>query len=147
MVHDDMIEKIEFDETFYALIIRKDFQKPGIHFFTPESFSQQLAYMSRPEGHQIQPHFHREVQRDVCLTQEVLVIRKGRLKVDFYTAEKQPIGFRILEAGDVILLAEGGHGFQMLEDCEIFEIKQGPYLGDQDKIRFSPAKNPVANQI
>ena len=136
-----MIEKIEFDETFYALIVRKDFQKAGIHFFTPENFSQQLAYMSRPEGHQIQPHFHRKVQRDVRLTQEVLIIRRGRLRVDFYTKAQQLVGHRILEAGDVILLAEGGHGFEMLEDCEIFEIKQGPYLGDQDKVRFSPSES------
>ena len=135
-----MIEEIEFDKIFYALIIRKDYSQEGIRFFTPEDFSQQLAFMSRPTGHQIQPHFHREVQRDVRLTQEVLIIRKGRLRVDFYTKEKHLAGYRILEAGDVILLAEGGHGFEMLEDCEMIEIKQGPYLGDQDKIRFSPSE-------
>ncbi len=135
-----MIEKIEINGILYAIIIRKDFRQPGIHFFTPESFSQQLAYMSRPKGHQIEPHLHREVRRDVHLTQEVLVIRKGKLRVDFYSKEKQLIGHRILETGDVILLAEGGHGFEMIEDCEIFEIKQGPYLGDQDKEKFTPSR-------
>jgi hypothetical protein len=43
---------------------------------------------------------------------------------------------RILSAGDVILLAFGGHGFEMLEPTEIIEVKQGPYAGDQDKTRF-----------
>ena len=40
--------------------------------------------------------------------------------------------------GDVILLAFGGHGFEMIEDSEIIEIKQGPYCGEFDKVRFNP---------
>ena len=133
-----MFEQFVHDGALYAVIIRRDFHQPGIHFFTPGEFSQQLAYMSRPSGHRIQPHFHREVQRDVHRTQEILFVRKGRLQVDFYDRDRRRIDTRILEAGDVILLAEGGHGFEMLDDCEIFEVKQGPYLGDEDKIRFTP---------
>jgi mannose-6-phosphate isomerase-like protein (cupin superfamily) len=132
------MEKLVYNGVLHALVVRRDFHQPGIHFFTPGDFSQQLAYMSRPSGHQIPPHFHREVQRDVHRTQEVLFVRKGRLKVDFYDTNRQRIDSRILEAGDVILLAEGGHGFEMLDDCEIFEVKQGPYLGDDDKVRFNP---------
>ena len=43
---------------------------------------------------------------------------------------------RILNQGDVVLLAYGGHGFEMLEDSEMIEVKQGPYAGDMDKVRF-----------
>jgi mannose-6-phosphate isomerase-like protein (cupin superfamily) len=132
------IEKLVYGGKLFALIVRRDFHQSGIEFFTPGDFSQQLAYMSRPAGHQIQPHFHQEVQRDVRRTQEVLFVRKGKLRVDFYDANRQPVDSRTLGAGDVILLAEGGHGFEMLEDCEIFEVKQGPYLGDSDKVRFDP---------
>ncbi len=132
-----MIEKIVFDELLYSIIIRREFRQPGIHFFTPDEFSQQLAYMSRPAGYQIQPHFHREVHRDVHQTQEVLVVKSGRLQVDYYDAAQHKIGMSILNEGDVILLSAGGHGFEMQTDCELIEIKQGPYLGDEDKVRFN----------
>jgi mannose-6-phosphate isomerase-like protein (cupin superfamily) len=138
MTDSEAIETLVYNGEMYALIVRREFRQSGIHFFTPGDFSQQLAYMSRPAEYKIQPHFHREVQRDVHRTQEVLFVRKGRLRVDFYDTARRCIDSRILEAGDVILLAEGGHGFEMLEDCEIFEVKQGPYLGDGDKIRFDP---------
>ena len=36
----------------------------------------------------------------------------------------------------MILLSFGGHGFEMLEDSEIIEVKQGPFAGNIDKSRF-----------
>jgi mannose-6-phosphate isomerase-like protein (cupin superfamily) len=119
-----------------AMILPGQFSEPGIHFFTPPEFSQQLAYMQHPAGKQILPHVHNEVVREVLLTQEVLFIRKGRLRVDFYDDAKQYLESRILGAGDTILLASGGHGFEVLEDLEMIEVKQGPYNGDRDKTRF-----------
>jgi mannose-6-phosphate isomerase-like protein (cupin superfamily) len=134
-----MIEKIEINSEIIAIIVRKNFRDPGIHFFTPNDYSQQLAFMSHPLGKEIQPHIHKKVQREVNYTQETLFIRKGKLQVDFYTDEQQFLESRILEAGDVILLIKGGHGFKVLEDLEMFEVKQGPYAGDEDKIKFVPA--------
>ena len=134
-----MIEKIEFNSEIIAIIVRKNFRDPGIHFFTPNDYSQQLAFMSHPLGKEIQPHIHKKVQREVNYTQETLFIRKGKLQVDFYTDEQQFLESLILEAGDVILLIKGGHGFKVLEDLEMFEVKQGPYAGDEDKIKFVPA--------
>jgi mannose-6-phosphate isomerase-like protein (cupin superfamily) len=132
-----VIEQVIHKKVLYALIIRRDFQQPGVHFFTPGDFSQQLGYMSHPTGHVIEPHVHREVARSVRRTQEVLVIRRGRLKVEFYDEGQHPVGSCVLESGDLILLVQGGHGFEVLEACDMIEIKQGPYLGDEDKIRFS----------
>ena len=132
-----MPERIEFGETLYALIIRADFSDGGIHFFTPHEFSQQLAYMSRPSGYRIQPHYHRKISRQVFLTQEVLFIKTGRIRVDFFDEDQAYLGNTILSAGDVILLCEGGHGFEVIEQCEMIEVKQGPYLGEDDKVRFS----------
>jgi hypothetical protein len=135
-----MLERIEFDQTLYAIILRADFRGAGIQFFTPSEFSQQLAYMSRPQGHQVQPHFHRKIERQVFLTQEVLFMKSGRVRVDYYDNAEQKVGSSTLSTGDVILLSEGGHGFEFLQDSEMIEVKQGPYLGDHDKIRFSPQK-------
>lgn len=133
-----MIEHVEFDDRLYAMILRAGYREPGIRFFTPPEFSQQLAYMSRPEGYVIQPHFHRKIERQVFLTQEVLMIKSGKVRVDFYDMEREKVGSSLLEAGDVILLSEGGHGFEIIEACEMIEVKQGPYLGEEDKIRFTP---------
>lgn len=119
-----------------AMILPGTFHEPGIHFFTPPEFSQQLAYMQHPVGKQILPHVHNEVAREVLLTQEVLVIRKGKIRVDFYDEERRYLESRILVGGDTILLAAGGHGFEVLEELEMIEIKQGPYAGDRDKTRF-----------
>ncbi len=131
------VERVVHHDTLYAIIIRREYELPGVHFFTPGTFSQQLGFMSHPAGHQIRAHAHKEVQRDVLRTQEVILIRKGRIRVDFYTTAGAPLDSRTLEAGDVILLAGGGHGFEILEACEMIEVKQGPYLGDQDKTLFA----------
>jgi mannose-6-phosphate isomerase-like protein (cupin superfamily) len=131
-----MIERIEHGSKELALIVRRSFRAEGIEFFTPGSYSQQLGYMNRPAGHVIEPHVHRPVTREVQFTKEVLFIRSGRVRVDFYSEQQEYLRSSILETGDVILLAFGGHGFEMLEPTEIIEVKQGPYAGDQDKIRF-----------
>lgn len=133
-----MIQQITHNGKLLAIIIRRDFEKKGIEFFTPDNFSQQLAYMKRPKNYIIQPHIHNPVVREVQYTHEVLFIKSGKVRVDFYDDNKNYLESTILEAGDVILLASGGHGFEMLEESEIIEVKQGPYAGEKDKTRFEP---------
>jgi mannose-6-phosphate isomerase-like protein (cupin superfamily) len=133
-----MIETITHNNCILAIIIRGDHCSEGIQFFTPEDFSQQLAYMNRPAGYKIPPHFHNELHRKVIYTHEVLFVRKGKVKVDFYDENQIYLESRLLQTGDVILLASGGHGFEMLDRTEMIEVKQGPYAGDKDKIRFEP---------
>jgi mannose-6-phosphate isomerase-like protein (cupin superfamily) len=133
-----MVEEVFSDSRLLGIILRHDRSPgPGISFFTPPQFSQQLAYMNHPKGYQIGAHTHREIERQVFYTQEVLFIRKGRVRVDFYDGEIKVVSHQI-EAGDVVMLVSGGHGFEMLEEAEIIEVKQGPYLGEQDKIRYEP---------
>lgn len=131
-----MIERINHEGQELALIIRAGFRKEGIEFFTPGTYSQQVGYMNRPMGYVIPPHVHNPVRREVHFTNEVLFIRSGRLRVDFYSEHKKYLESTILVAGDAILLAHGGHGFEMLEPTEIVEVKQGPYAGDDDKTKF-----------
>lgn len=132
-----MIHRIVRDSQLLAIIIRNFSPEPGVHFVTPDDFSQQLALMRHPAGKIIPPHVHNVVQREVRYTQEVLWIRKGRLRVDFYDGSRHYLESRILEAGDTILLASGGHGFEVLEETEMVEVKQGPYAADKDKTRFA----------
>lgn len=136
-----MIEKIYQKDHLLAIIISHAFSEPGVHFFTPNDLSQQLAFMRHPSGKEIAPHLHNPVPREVHFTQEVLFLRRGRLRVDFYDDDRNYLECRILEAGDVILLASGGHGFEVLEEVEMIEVKQGPYAGDADKTRFTGRKS------
>ncbi|HEY5464287.1 MAG TPA: hypothetical protein VIJ95_13585 [Hanamia sp.] len=139
-----MIENLIHKEKLLAVIIHANFKKEGIEFFTPDDFSQQLAYMNRPKGYIIDPHVHNLVDRKVTLTQEVLFIKSGKVRVDFFDEDKNYLESKILEKGDVILLAAGGHGFEMLEESEMIEVKQGPYSGDKDKVRFTHSpENPI----
>lgn len=131
-----MIENIYIKEKLSAIIIRSSRLKEGINFYTPNDFSQQVASMNHKKGHLIEPHFHNKVVREVHYTQEVLVIRKGKLRVDFYDKDSQYIESRILKQDDIIVLVTGGHGFEVLEDLEMIEVKQGPYVGEEDKTRF-----------
>lgn len=133
-----MVESVSCGGQEYAIIIRADYVDDGVKFFTPDDYSQQLAYMNRPAGEIIAPHVHNHIRREVSFTQEVLFIKSGLVRVDFYTNEKIYFASRELGRGDVILLATGGHGFEILENCEMIEVKQGPYSGKNDKTRFDP---------
>jgi hypothetical protein len=132
-----MPEIIQYDDHILAIIIRSDYQVAGIRFFTPDHFPQQLGYMNRPKGYCIQPHIHPEVHLSISHIQEALFIRSGKVKVLLYTNELRFFHETVIERGDVILLASGGHSFEMLEDSEIIEVKQGPYNG-VEKIMFKP---------
>ncbi|MGH9421602.1 MAG: hypothetical protein ACRD3J_16620 [Thermoanaerobaculia bacterium] len=135
-----MIDMVRSGEQLLAVIVTRDFHEAGIHFFTPDEFSQQLAYMRHPAGKIIDPHVHNPVNRSVQYTQEVLFVKSGKLRVDFYDQQRSYLESRVLQGGDVILLAAGGHGFEVLEEVEMIEVKQGPYAGDLDKTRFSGAR-------
>jgi mannose-6-phosphate isomerase-like protein (cupin superfamily) len=132
-----LIEKISNEGKLLAIIVRNEFNVPGVSFLTDGDLSQQFAYMRHPAGKQILPHIHNPVPREVQYTQEVLLIKRGSLRVDFYTDGQSYLESRTLGAGDAVLLATGGHGFEVLEEIEMFEVKQGPYAGEKDKTRFS----------
>jgi hypothetical protein len=132
------IERIGFQDELLAVIVRSNFVKDGIEFFTPSTFSQQLGYMNRPAGYVIPAHRHNRTPRRIDYTNEVLFIKTGRVRVDFYNASQEYVVSSVLGPGDVILLVSGGHGFRMLERTEMVEVKQGPYHGDVDKTAIDP---------
>ena len=139
-----MIEPIHHHGQLLALILHANYHADSIQFFTPNDFSQQLGYMNRPQGYVIPPHVHNPVPREVQYTKEVLFIKSGKVRVDFYDDHQNYLESRVLNPGDVVLLAFGGHGFEMLEASEMIEVKQGPYTGELDKTRFEPVdKNQI----
>lgn len=131
-----MIENITNKKKILAIIIRSNYNQEGIKFFTPGEFSQQLGYMNRPKGYKITPHSHNKVKRRIETTDETLIIKSGKVRIDFFDDEKKYLKSKVLNKGDVILLVSGGHGFEMLEKSELIEVKQGPYVDDKDKTRF-----------
>lgn len=142
-----MVEEIVDNGELLAIIVRNEFDQPGISFFTSDEQSQQLGFMRHPTGAIIRPHVHNPVSREIQYTQEVLFIKSGKLRVDFYNNQQQYLHSRILGAGDVILLATGGHGFEVLEELRMIEVKQGPYAGDADKTRFDSNPGPALKII
>jgi hypothetical protein len=133
----DGLEYIYNEGELYCIILRDDFFSESISFFTPPTLSQQLGFLPHKKGALIQPHRHIINKREILYTQEVLIIKKGKVKVLFYNHEHINIGTEIIQDGDVIALCAGGHGFEMLEYTIMVEVKQGPYTGINDKERFS----------
>jgi hypothetical protein len=126
-----------------AIIVRSAYTPIQSDFLTPDSFGQQVAYMNRPKGEVIQAHIHEPISRTLIGTQEVLYIRKGRIRVDFYESDRSYVSSMILGAGDLMLLNTGGHGFEVLEDIDMIEIKQGPFAEGRDKTRFVPEPHEI----
>jgi mannose-6-phosphate isomerase-like protein (cupin superfamily) len=137
MIQEGFTEWINYGDRMLCFILRSTFyRQSGIEFFTKDDATQQVGYMRHAKGHIIQAHKHLEYQRNISDTNEVLLIKEGEVKVNLYTSDEKFVCERILKKGDLILLISGGHSFEFLETSEVIEIKQGPYAGNKDKIRF-----------
>ena len=133
------MEVIKYKNTIISIIIRKNYKNKGINFFTPNSFSLQLAQMTHQKDKIIKPHYHKNIKRKTLSTQETLIIKKGKLKVLLFN-KKKFLCSKILKDGDIILLASGGHAFKVLEKTTFVEVKQGPYIPKKNKIIFNYKK-------
>jgi len=144
MATPEPLERVTDDATGaeLALVIRAGFGHPGINFVTDDESVHQLGVLKWPQGHLIDAHVHNPMARTIDSTQEVLFIRSGRVRVDLYGDDRGYRSSLELGPGDVIFLASGGHGFEILEDADIVEVKQGPYRGEGEKTRFRPTDNP-----
>ena len=132
-----MIEKIEYEGSAFALILRHNHEQEGVTFFTSKDNPLQLGVFQHRQGTEIKPHIHRNLPRTISAVQEVLHIEYGEVEAKFYDTDGKNLGSVILNTGDTILLLSGGHGFNILKDSKILEIKQGPYYGADDKERFN----------
>lgn len=133
-----MIEKIIHKNKLFALIVSGNYRnKKGITFFTPDSASQQFGYMKHKKGHIIKPHKHLKRTTKIFTTTEVILLLKGILRVDFYNQKKKYLFSKILKKKSIILLVHGGHGFKVIKDVEMIEVKQGPFNISKDKVKFN----------
>ena len=140
----DNVIRIKHNDVELGSIVRSTYHSSGIGFFSNDNDGLQLGYMNRPDGHVIVPHTHNNIKREVYFTEEILFIRSGMVRVDFYDENQQYIESYIVHAGDIVILKAGGHGFKVIERADIFEVKQGPYLGAKDKVRFEPISDENA---
>ncbi len=133
-----MIENIKHKKKLYALIVRKKFRiKSGVNFFTSQDATQQFGYMKHKKNHLIMPHKHNKRLTKILITTEVIILFKGILRVDFYGKKNEYLFSKKVYAGDIIMLVNGGHGFKVLKNVEMLEVKQGPYSLAADKVKFN----------
>ena len=132
-----MIEKVYYKKKLLALIVRRKFRKKkGINFFTPKETTQQFGYMKHKKGHIVKPHTHNKRLTKIIRTTEVILLLKGSLRADFYDEKRKYLFSKIINEKDIIMLVHGGHGFKVLKNVEMIEVKQGPYSLKKDKIKF-----------
>lgn len=140
----NIVEKIIFKKKIFALIIRSkvQFKKYGVNFFTKDEDLIQVGCIKHKKKHKVSSHVHLKKKRVISYCSEVLLIKKGKVKVSFYDEKGVYIRkSRILNKDDIIILFIGGHGFEILKDSKIIEVKQGPYLNRDDKLVFNAKKN------
>ena len=117
-----------------AIVVKRDFEKEGVNFVSKPDFPLQLGISSYRKGDTIKAHFHIEKEIRINKIQEVVHIKSGRTMVNLYDPNGKKFKSVELSDGDTIFFVAGGHGFEMLEDTKIVEVKQGPYFGkDKDK--------------
>ena len=132
-----MIKTVVHNNKVIAIVGRDSYSPTESEFITDDNDLLQLGFISYPENHKIQPHKHISVERNTSGTNEFLILKKGKVKLNLYDEEKKHIESHILTKGDWVLLFGGSHGFDIIETCIMIEVKNGPYAGDKDKIRFN----------
>ena len=130
------VEWITANDVSLTIIIRREFEPQATQFITADEHLQQIGFVKYPKGGTIPPHLHKPLERHIVGTPETLIVRSGRAEVSLYDDRQQLVAQRTLEAGDVLVLISGGHGFRLLEDTVLLEVKQGPYTGLVEKERF-----------
>jgi hypothetical protein len=128
-----------------AIIVYNDLKYDGVSFITPNKFSLQLATMSKHKRDIIPSHIHTKIKRTTFGTQEILLVKEGKVMVKLYDKKRKYLKSYVLDNGDLILLASGGHGLEFLEDTKMIEIKQGRYIKNKDKIIFKNEKQKNIN--
>jgi mannose-6-phosphate isomerase-like protein (cupin superfamily) len=132
------MEVIRQNQAPLAYVVRAEATETTTSFFTGADATFQAGFVVCPAGGAIVPHIHLRVVRTVVGTSEVLMVRQGRCIVDLYGEDRSLVASRELRAGDLVIFVGGGHGFRMIEDTVLFEIKQGPYSGETERERFDP---------
>lgn len=130
------VTAIERDGQTYCYVIRHQEPPEATTFFTPDDANQQVGYVVHPKGAAVRRHYHLPIERTIVGTSEVLIVREGRCRLDVYDDDLEHVDSLEMGPGDVMVMVGGGHGFEMLEDTVLIEVKQGPYMGVNEKRYF-----------
>ena len=130
------VEAIGGDGCVLAYVMRDTGAETDTTFVTPDDALQQVGFHVHSAGTELSRHYHLPVERQIVGTPEVLVVRSGRCEIDIYDDDQQLACTRELKTGDVMIVVGGGHGFRMIEDTVLLEVKQGPYFGPEEKTTF-----------
>lgn len=131
-----VVENVAWNGQTIAYIVSAGTVADQTTFVTASDANLQLGFVAYESGGEVARHVHKPLERHVVGTAEALIVQRGRCALDLYNDERERIATREVRTGDVILLLSGGHGFRMLEDTVLLEIKQGPYTGLDEKVRF-----------
>jgi len=132
-----MIEKILHKKKLYALIVKNKYRnKKGINFFSTPNLPQQFGYIYHKKNHIILPHQHKKRRTKILYTTELIILLKGVLRVDFYNSKNKYLFSKKIKKGELIFLMHGGHGFKVLKNVQMIEVKQGPFIKIKDKVKF-----------
>ena len=130
------IDIVRSGDATICYIIRAGSLPAATEFVSPPDATLQVGHIVHPLGHEIARHAHRQQERLISGTAEVLLVRRGRCEMDVYDNNRHLVATRELRAGDIVVLLDGGHGFRMIEDTVLLEVKQGPYAGPNEKAQF-----------
>ena len=134
--HPSAVELVEASGRPLAYIVRASFEPEATEFPTPPELNLQVGLVVYPAGGEVPRHVHTPIERSIVGTAEVIVVRRGRCALDVYDDDRSLVATCELTTGDVMLMVGGGHGFRMHEPTTLLEVKQGPYVGGDEKARF-----------
>ena len=128
---------IQKDGLKYALHFNFDNAKESKNFITDHSDPFQVGVFNLKKNENIERHVHNEIEREVKTTSEALIVLNGKIKVSFYDQSNlELVDHVIVVGGELLLMLNGGHSLEILEDSKFLEVKQGPYIEGLDKEKF-----------
>lgn len=129
------MEKVLHNGKVVALKV-SSMQDGSVSITEPEAALQALT-LKHPKGKLVAPHMHLPHVRETVNLQECLIVIRGKLRVSFFDEEANPFAHLDIAAGEACITLSAAHSIEFLEDSEVFEIKNGPYLDDKKLLEAS----------
>lgn len=129
---------VEHNGLKLAVFISKEDRQKGLNFYSEDGDFIQVGIWGYDKGKKLPAHIHNKVGREINRTQEVIYVMQGKVKASIYSEDESLVEEIILQEGDILVLLNGGHGYEILEDDSfVLEVKNGPYVGaDKDRRRI-----------
>lgn len=135
-------ETVEHNGTTYAEIIWAGTEVKVTKFFSPAESSFQFGLLAHEAGFVEPPHYHKPISRVIDDLQQMFVVQRGVVAVEFFDEDGKLFRQVVLHAGDGIVLIHGTHAVRVIEDMQCISVKQGPFLGaENDKINVEINNN------